>query len=63
MLRVIVLLPNNELLAFASVQIILSSLDQFKNSYTKRSDESEMLLNGAMIVDASLYLKRAVTSL
>jgi len=62
-LRVIAILPNNELLAFARVQIILSSLDQFKNSYTKRSDESELLLNGAMIVDASLYLKRAVTSL
>ena len=62
-LRVIELLPYNELLAFARVQIILSSLDQFKNSYTKRSDGSELLLNGAMIVESSLYLKRAVTSL
>ena len=61
-LRVIVLLPMSSL-HLPGLQIILFSLDQFTNSSSKRSDGSELLLTGAMIVKPSAYLKRAGTSL
>ena len=37
------------------LQITLFSLDQFKNSSTKRLDGSELLLTGAMIMESSAY--------
>ena len=50
-------------LHFLGLQIMLSSLDQFENTSSKRSDRSELLFNGAMIVELSVYLKRAGKSL